>query len=272
MNYCSYDRQSEELSVEADSTPINRKPCLRVHAASSADLHSQERTSCGLWRVGAVFLAILVTVKEALGKVHQERPLMKSEFRDFTGTTQARLTLITYRSVGCTKKHHNTSSETTSVERPRKVCPSALHEKPTSSSSTRQALRGNGGISRALPESNITECACANERFLPPFFLYPLPPTLSLLAAKSNRFRPSSLNRLSNGSLIRDWRKHIILKTVVFLQSNAVREQARRTNLPLYVIDCHRWSCRRFKWASNSKLAFQRRRAKLKWKDRSIVP
>ena len=30
----------------------------------------QERTSCGLWRVGAVFLAILVTVKGALSKVH----------------------------------------------------------------------------------------------------------------------------------------------------------------------------------------------------------
>ena len=32
----------------------------------------QERTSCGLWGVGAVFLAILVTVKGALGKVHHK--------------------------------------------------------------------------------------------------------------------------------------------------------------------------------------------------------
>ena len=32
----------------------------------------QERTSRGLWRVGAVFLAILVTVKGALGKVHDK--------------------------------------------------------------------------------------------------------------------------------------------------------------------------------------------------------
>ena len=65
--------------------------------------------------------------------------------------------------VGCTKKHRNTSSNT---RKTKKVCPSVLHEKPTSPSSTRQALRGNSGISRARAESDITEWA--NERFLPP--------------------------------------------------------------------------------------------------------
>ena len=94
-----------------------------------------------------------------------------SEFRDFTGIMQARLTLITYRSV----VRRNIAIQAAILERPRKVCPSVLHEKPTSLSSTRQVVRGNGGISRARAESNIAECA--NERFLPPFFLCPLPPS-----------------------------------------------------------------------------------------------
>ena len=98
---------------------------------------------------------------------------MTSEFRDFIGITQARLTLITYRSV----VRRNIAIQAATLERPRKVCPSVLHEKPTSPSSTRQALRGNGGISRARAESNIAECA--NERFLPP-------PPLSSLSTTPN--------------------------------------------------------------------------------------
>ena len=41
-------------------------------------------------------------------------------------------------------------------------------------------------------------------------------------------------------------RKH---KTVVFLQSNAVLEQACHTKLPLFAIGRRRWSCRRLRWA-----------------------
>ena len=87
------------------------------------------------------------------------------------------MTLITYRSV----VRRNIAIQAAIIERPRKVCPSVLHEKPTSPSSTRQVLRGNGGIYRARAESNIAECA--NERFLSaptPFFLCPLPPELAL--------------------------------------------------------------------------------------------
>ena len=96
------------------------------------------------------------------------------KYRDFTGITQARLTLITYRSV----VRRNIAIQAAILERPMKVCP-VLHEKPiaTSPSSTRQALRANGGISRVRGESNIAECA--NERFLPLFFLCPLPPTFT---------------------------------------------------------------------------------------------
>ena len=89
---------------------------------------------------------------------------MTSEFRDFTGITQARLTLITSRSI----LRRNITIQAAILDRPRKVCPSVLHEKPTSPSSTHQVLWGNGGISRARAESSIAECA--NERFLPPFF------------------------------------------------------------------------------------------------------
>ena len=87
-----------------------------------------------------------------------------SELGDFTRITQARLTLLTCRSV----VRRNVAIQAAILERPRKVCPSVLHEKPPSPSSTHQALRGNGEISRARAESNITECA--NEWFLPPFF------------------------------------------------------------------------------------------------------
>ena len=118
-------------------------------------------------------------LKEPSTKCITKRPLMTSEFRDFTGITQARLTLITYRSV----VRRNIAILAEILERPRKVCPSVLHEKPTSPSSTRQALRGNGGISRARAESNIAECA--NERFFPPFFLCPLP----LVQERKNLFQ-----------------------------------------------------------------------------------
>ena len=46
---------------------------------------------------------------------------------------------------------------------------------------------------------------------------------------------PSSPNPLSNRSVLHDGRKH---KTVVFSQPNALREYARRTNLPLLAIGC----------------------------------
>ena len=42
-------------------------------------------------------------------------------------------------------------------------------------------------------------------------------------------------NPLSNSSVLHDGRKH---KTVVFSQSFALREEARRTNLPLLAIGC----------------------------------
>ena len=102
---------------------------------------------------------------------------MTSEFSDFTGITQARFTLITYRSV----VRRNIAIQAAMLERARKVYPSVLQEKPTLPSSTRQALRGNSGISRARAESNIAECA--NERFLPPFIFvhYPLVGGKSLL-------------------------------------------------------------------------------------------
>ena len=96
---------------------------------------------------------------------------MTSEFRDFTGITQARLTLITYRSV----VRRNIAIQAAILEKPRKVCPSVLHEKPTSPSSTRQALRGNGRTSRARAESNIAECA--NERASGSFPLFSLSTT-----------------------------------------------------------------------------------------------
>ena len=95
-----------------------------------------------------------------------------SEFREFARITQARLILLIYRSV----IQRNIAIQAAVLERPREVCPSVLHEKPTSPSSrsTRQALRGNDGISRARAESNIAECAI--ER-VPPFYLCPLPPS-----------------------------------------------------------------------------------------------
>ena len=83
---------------------------------------------------------------------------------------------------------------------------------------------------------------------------------LSLRAVTSNPSLFPNANPLSNGSVIHDGREH---KTVVFLQSNTVRDKhARCTNLPLFAIGCRRWPCRRFRWASN--LAFQRWRPKLK--------
>ena len=47
---------------------------------------------------------------------------------------------------------------------------------------------------------------------------------------------PSSPNPLSNRSVLHDGRKH---KTVVSSQPSALREEARRTNLPLLAIGCH---------------------------------
>ena len=55
-------------------------------------------------------------------------------------------------------------------------------------------------------------------------------------------------------------------KTVICLQTNAVRKQAHpRKNLPFFAFGCRRWPCRQFslQWALN--LAIQRRRTKLKW-------
>ena len=63
------------------------------------------------------------------------------------------------------------------LDTPRKDCPYVFQKKPTLPSSSRQALRGNDGISRARAESHIAECA--NARFRPPFFFfvhYPLTP------------------------------------------------------------------------------------------------
>ena len=57
---------------------------------------------------------------------------------------------------------------------------------------------------------------------------------VSLRDATSNL--PSSPNPLSNRSVLHDGRKH---KTVVSSQPNALREEARRTNLPLLAIGCH---------------------------------
>ena len=103
-----------------------------------------------------------VTVKGALGKAHHK--MMTREFREFARIMQARLTLLTSRSVV------RRNIATAVLERPREVCPSLLHEKPTSPYSTGQALRGNGGISRARAESNIADRANINERFCPPIF------------------------------------------------------------------------------------------------------
>ena len=76
---------------------------------------------------------------------------------------------------------------------------------------------------------------------------------VSLRAAMSNLSvsPPPNTPLISNRSVLHDGRKH---KTVVFLQSNAVREEARRTNLPLFAIGRRRWPCRRFRCPSN--LAF----------------
>ena len=57
---------------------------------------------------------------------------------------------------------------------------------------------------------------------------------VSLRDATSNL--PSSPNPLSNRSVLHDERKH---KTVVSSQPNALREEARHTNLPLLAIGCH---------------------------------
>ena len=61
------------------------------------------------------------------------------------------------------------------LDTPRKDCPYVFQKTPTLPSSSRQALRGNDGISRARAESHIAECA--NARFRPPFFFCTLPPT-----------------------------------------------------------------------------------------------
>ena len=57
---------------------------------------------------------------------------------------------------------------------------------------------------------------------------------VSLRDATSNL--PSSPNPFSNRSVLHEGRKH---KTVVSSQPNALREEARRTNLPLLAIGCH---------------------------------
>ena len=57
---------------------------------------------------------------------------------------------------------------------------------------------------------------------------------VSLRDATSNL--PSSPNPLSNRSVLHDGRKH---KTAVSSQPSALREEARRTNLPLLAIGCH---------------------------------
>ena len=59
------------------------------------------------------------------------------------------------------------------LDTPRKDCPYVFQKKPTLPSSSRQALRGNDGISRARAESHIAECA--NARFRPPLFFCTLP-------------------------------------------------------------------------------------------------
>ena len=182
----------------------------------------QERTSCGLWRVAAAFLAIIVTLKGALAQAKRitKRPLMTSEFRVFAWITQARLTLLTYRSV----IRRNIAIQAAALERPREVCPSVLHEKPTSPSSTLQALRGNDGISRARAESNIAECA--NERFRPPFFLCPLPPTAVGSRPKTVDHMRSDLQASSCGSwplaVGTSWSidRSTILHAIAFLESS----------------------------------------------------
>ena len=57
---------------------------------------------------------------------------------------------------------------------------------------------------------------------------------VSLRDATSNL--PSSPNPLSNRSVLHDGRNH---KTVVSSQPSALREEVRRTNLPLLAIGCH---------------------------------
>ena len=70
------------------------------------------------------------------------------------------------------------------------------------------------------------------------FWFWQLVLGVSLRDGTSNL--PSSPNPLSNRSVLHDRRKH---KTVVFSQPNALRESARRTNLPLLAIGCRAdWS------------------------------
>ena len=57
---------------------------------------------------------------------------------------------------------------------------------------------------------------------------------VSLRDATSNL--PSSPNPLSNRSVLHDGKKH---KTIISSQPSALREEARRTNLPLLAIGCH---------------------------------
>ena len=134
----------------------------------------KERTSWGLSREGAAFLAINVTVKGALGKAHHK---MVANDAWIQGACTNRLTLLTYRSVVWT----NIAMQAVVLERAREVWPSFWHEKSTSLSSTRQALRGNGGIACTRAESNFA--ACLNERFRPPFFFHrPLPLVLMVWA------------------------------------------------------------------------------------------
>ena len=71
------------------------------------------------------------------------------------------------------------------LDTPRKDCPYVFQKKPTLPSSSRQALRGNDGISRARAESHIAECA--NARFRPPFFFCTLPPRPITLHATDGR-------------------------------------------------------------------------------------
>ena len=88
---------------------------------------------------------------------------MTSEFRELARIPQARLILLIYRSV----IQRNIAIQAAVLERPREVCRSVLHEKPTSRLLPR--VRRCGVTTESLvPESNIAECA--NKLFRPPFF------------------------------------------------------------------------------------------------------
>ena len=91
--------------------------------------------------------------------------------RKFAWVTLAKLTPLTCRSIA----RWNFVIQAMVLDTPRKDCPYVFQKKPTLPSSSRQALRGNDGISRARAESHIAECA--NARFRPPFFFCTLPPS-----------------------------------------------------------------------------------------------